>query len=124
MGRVVDAWGDTSDLPVVFQANFSAMNKNGYKGTGVALKLSPDGLTGQDVGVIISIPWGADNALWMGDVAPGMDWESAFDSCPEATLHTTHGNQKFYLESGCGRPDRKFRQLPLRAAYQPPVTPA
>jgi hypothetical protein len=100
MGRVVDAWGDTSDLPVVFQANFSAMNKNGYKGTGVALKLSPDGLTGQDVGIIISIPWGADNALWMGDVGPGMDWESAFYSFPEATLHTTHGNQKFFLSLG------------------------
>jgi hypothetical protein len=100
MGRAVDAWGDETDVPVVYQANFSSMNKSGYKGTGVALKLSPNGLTGQDVAVLISIPWGADNALWMGEVTPGMDWEQAFDDYPEPVLHTTHGNQKLYLSLG------------------------
>ena len=44
MGRAVDAWGDKTDVPVVYQANFSSMNKSGYEGTGVALKLSPNGL--------------------------------------------------------------------------------
>jgi len=100
MGRAVDAWGDETDVPVVYQANFSSMNKSGYEGTGVALKLSPNGLVGQDVAVLISIPWGADNALWMGEVTPGMDWEQAFDTFPKAVLHTTHGNQKFYLSLG------------------------
>lgn len=100
MGRAVDVWGDVTDVPVVYQANFSSMNSSGYKGTGVALQLSPSGLVGQDVAVVISIPWGADNALWMGEVTPGMDWEQAFDEYPEATLHTTHGNQELYLSLG------------------------
>lgn len=100
MGRAVDVWGDLTDVPVVYQANFSSMNSSGYKGTGVALQLSPKGLVGQDVAVLISIPWGADNALWMGEVTPGMNWEQAFDEYPEATLHATHGNQKIYLSLG------------------------
>ena len=29
-----------------------------------------------------------------------MDWEQAFDTLPKAVLHTTHGNQKFYLSLG------------------------
>ena len=100
MGRAVDAWGDETDVPVAYQANFSAMNKSGYEGTGVALKLSPSGLVGQDIAVCISIPWAADNALWIGDATPGMNWEYAFDNYPEPVLHTNHGNQKFYLSMG------------------------
>jgi hypothetical protein len=33
-------------------------------------------------------------------VSPAMDWEQAFDNYPEATLHTTHGNQNLYLSLG------------------------
>lgn len=96
MGRAVDAWGDETDVPVVYQANFSTMNKSGYQGTGMALELSPHGMTGQDLAVLISVPWAADNALWIGDPGPGMDWEQAFDTYPEAQLRVSHGNQKFY----------------------------
>ncbi len=36
--------------------------------------------------------WATWRREWIGN--------QAFDSCPEATLHTTHGNQKFYLSLG------------------------
>jgi hypothetical protein len=96
MGRAVDAWGDRTDVPVVYQANFCTMNKSGYEGTGFALQLSPNGFTGQDLAVLISIPWAADNGLWIGDYSPGMDWEDAFDNYPEEEVRVSHGNQKFY----------------------------
>ena len=44
-GSAVDAWGDQTDVPVVYQANCFVVNKSGYEGTGVAFKLSPNGLT-------------------------------------------------------------------------------
>lgn len=96
MGRATDAWGDVTDVPVVYQANFSTMNKSGYRGTGIALQLSPQDVAGQDLAVLISIPWAADNALWIGDVTPGMNWQKAFDDYPEAALRVSHGNSKFY----------------------------
>ncbi len=109
-GRAVDAWGDQTDLPVVYQANFSAMNRSGYQGTGLALQLSPSDLVGQDLGLLISVPWAEDNALWIGDVSPGFDWQSAFDRLPEAELRVSHGNQKFFttlaIDALAGNSDR------------------
>jgi hypothetical protein len=109
-GRAVDAWGDVTDVPVVYQANFSAMNRSGYEGTGLALLLSPAGLTDQDIGVLVSIPWAEDNGLWLGEVPSGFDWEQAFDDLPECQLRVSHGNQKFYatiaIDALSGNSDR------------------
>lgn len=96
MGRAVDSWGDRTDVPVVYQANFSSMNKSGYEGTGIALQLTPTDYPDQNLAVLISIPWIADNGLWVGDVTPGFDWEQAFNDRPEAKLAVSHGNQRFY----------------------------
>jgi hypothetical protein len=92
MGKATDAWGDQTDLPVIYQANFSAMNKSGYEGTGIALRISPADLPASDLAVLISIPWGADNALWVGDVGPNFDWERAYSSKPVPKLRYQHGN--------------------------------
>jgi len=96
MGRAVDSWGDKTDVPVVYQANFSSMNKSGYEGTGIALQLAPTDYPDQNLAVLISIPWVADNGIWVGDVTPGFNWEDAFNNRPEATLAVNHGNQRFY----------------------------
>lgn len=95
-GRAVDSWGDQTDVPVVYQANFSSMNKSGYEGTGVALQLSPTDYPDQNLAVLISIPWIADNGLWVGDVTANFDWEGAFNNLPQPALTVNHGNQRFY----------------------------
>jgi hypothetical protein len=96
MGIATDSWGDQTSVPVVYQANFSSMNKSGFAGTGFAMRLSATDVSGQDIAVAISIPWIEDNALWLGDATPGMDWEDAFNSNPVEQLSVSHGNQRFY----------------------------
>jgi hypothetical protein len=93
MGRATDDWGDETDLPVVYQANFSAMNKSGYQGTGIALCISPTDLQGSDLAVLISIPWSGDGALWVGDAVPNFDWQQAYSSNPVPKLSYRHGNR-------------------------------
>jgi hypothetical protein len=96
MGTATDSWGDKTDVPVVYQLNFSSMNKSGYEGTGFVLRLTPTDIEGQDIGAAISIPWIEDNALWLGDVDSGTDWEDVFNNNPVAQESVNHGNQRFY----------------------------
>jgi hypothetical protein len=95
MGYATDSWGDKTNVQVIYQANFSSMNKSGFAGTGFAMRLTPSDLTGADIAACISIPWIDDNALWLGDVTPGMDWEGAFNNNPVSQLSVSHGNQHF-----------------------------
>lgn len=97
MGRATDSWGDETTVPVVFQAIFSSMNTSGYEGIGLILKLSPAGYTGQDTCAVISIPWLADNAVWLGDPGRTPDWPAIYSghSAPTGTTRVFHGNQHF-----------------------------
>ncbi|MFP2904154.1 hypothetical protein ACLESD_03585 [Pyxidicoccus sp. 3LFB2] len=96
MGFATDAWGDQTTVNVAYQANFSSTNKSGFEGTGFALRLSATDVDDQDIAAVISIPWIEDNALWLGDATPGMDWEAAFDDNPVSQMSVDHGNRRFY----------------------------
>jgi hypothetical protein len=102
MGRATDSWGDETTVPVVFQAIFSSMNTSGYEGIGLVLKLSPAGYTGQDTCAVISIPWLADNAVWLGDPGRSPDWPAIYDahSAPTGATQVFHGNQHFSVTLG------------------------
>jgi hypothetical protein len=97
MGRATDSWGDETTVPVVFQAIFSSMNTSGYEGIGLVLNLSPAGYTGQDTCAVISIPWLADNAVWLGDPGRTPDWAAIYSghSAPTGATRVFHGNQHF-----------------------------
>ena len=97
MGRATDSWGDQTTVPVVFQAIFSAMNTSGYEGIGLVMNFSPNGYAGQDTSAVISIPWLADNAVWLGDPGRSPDWAAIYAANSEATGKTRvfHANQHF-----------------------------
>jgi hypothetical protein len=97
MGRATDSWGDETTVPVVFQAIFSSMNTSGYEGIGLVLNLSRADYTGQDTCAVISIPWLADNAVWLGDPGRTPDWAAIYSGHSAATGATRvfHGNQHF-----------------------------
>jgi hypothetical protein len=97
MGKATDSWGDQTTVPVIFQAVFSSMNTSGYEGIGFVLNLSPAGFTGQDTCAVISIPWIADNAIWLGAPGRSPDWASIYaaHSGPTGTTHIFHANQHF-----------------------------
>ncbi len=97
MGRATDSWGDETTVPVVFQAIFSSMNTSGYEGIGLVLSLRPSGYTGQDTCAVISIPWLADNAVWLGDPGRAPDWAAIYSghSAPTGATRVFHGNQHF-----------------------------
>jgi hypothetical protein len=97
MAEVTDSWGDTTTVPVVFQGTFSSMNTSGYAGIGLVINLSPAGFTGQDTCALISIPWIADNAIWLGGPGRAPDWAAfyAANSGANGRLRVSHGNQRF-----------------------------
>lgn len=97
MGRATDSWGDESIVPVVFQAIFSALNTSGYEGIGLVMNISPNGYTGQDTCAVISIPWLADNAVWLGDPGRSPDWAAIYaaHSAPTGATRVFHANQHF-----------------------------
>lgn len=97
MGTATDAWGDRTTVPVIFQASFSAANTNGYAGVGFVLNLSPAGLTGQDLTAVVSVPWAADNGIWLGQPGRTPDWAALYaaNSGSTGALRVTHGTQHF-----------------------------
>lgn len=99
MGRATDAWGDKTDVDVIFQGNFTSTNKSGFKGMGYALRLAFPDLPGQDVAAVISVPYMADNAVWLGDARDVTDWRALFDQhgTGDGRLVVHHGNQKLYV---------------------------
>jgi hypothetical protein len=96
MGRATDAWGDETDVPVVYQANFASMNTSGYAGTFLTLHLSSKELPGQDVAAVVSVPWLEDNAVWLGDGDRVRDWKALYDahSSSDGQERATYGNQR------------------------------
>lgn len=120
VGKVTDAWGDRSTVDVAYQANFSSMNKSGFEGTGFALRLSPAGVTGQDLAAVVSVPWIADNAVWLGDGSSVGDWQSLFDdhSSSDGRLRASYGNQRLYatlaIDALSGRGDRYHAVLRIQ----------
>jgi hypothetical protein len=97
MGTVTDAWGDTTTVPVVFQASFSAANTSGFAGLGFVLNLSAQGIPGQDLAAVISIPWAADNGIWLGQPGGSPDWGALYaaNSGSTGALRVSHGTQHF-----------------------------
>lgn len=100
MGRATDSWGDQTSVSVVYQGTFSSMNKSGFAGIGFVLNFSPVGYTGQDVCAVISIPWLADNSIWLGDPGRSPDWAQIYNNNSTAAGHLAvrHGNQRFYTQ--------------------------
>jgi hypothetical protein len=46
---------------------------------------------------VISIPWIADNAVWLGDPGRSPNWASIYaaNDAPSEKLRVFHGNQRF-----------------------------
>lgn len=97
MATAVDMWGDETDTAVVHQACFSAVNDSGFQGIGWAMRLAPQGMSGQDVAVVVSIPWALDNAIWLGDPGAKPSWPQIYrDHCSSSKAHSVHhGNRHF-----------------------------
>ncbi|WP_320779243.1 hypothetical protein [Streptomyces sp. CRN 30] len=95
MGQVTDAWGDRSTVDVAYLATFSATNRSGYSGLGFLLNLSPAGSDGADVCAVVSVPWGSDNTIWLGDTGSDPDWGGIYDANSDADglLRVDHGNR-------------------------------
>lgn len=98
MSQMVDMFGDVTGSPVIYEADFSAMNTSGYEGIGFAMNFSPSGVSGQDIAAVISIPWITKNGLWLGDPGNSPDWKDIYDDHQggNGEDHVSHGNQKFY----------------------------
>jgi hypothetical protein len=97
MGKATDSWGDETTVPVVYQGTFSSMNTSGFEGIGFVMNFSGAGFTGQDTCAVISIPWIADNAVWLGDPGRSPDWRSIYSQNYGANgkQRVFHGNQRF-----------------------------
>lgn len=97
MGTAVDMWSDTTSTVVVYQAIFSAINSRGFQGIGWAMRLAPQGVNGQDIAVVVAIPWAADNAIWLGDPGTSPNWREIYEkhcaSGGQRSVH--HGNRRF-----------------------------
>lgn len=99
LGKATDIWGDETTVSVAYQANYSSMNKSGFTGIGLVLHLTPQNAGPEtDIAAVISIPWIADNVLWLGDVPAKPDWQQIYDNAArsDAKITVEHTNLKFY----------------------------
>lgn len=103
MGRATDAWGDKTDIPVAYQADFSSTNASGFEGTGFVMRLSvPDLPEDGDVAVVLSVPWAADNSIWLGAAPPGTDWQQLWNDHGGGggPLAVNYGTRNLYVDMG------------------------
>ncbi|WP_125777958.1 hypothetical protein [Antribacter gilvus] len=103
MGRAIDAWGDTTDVDVAYQADFSLTNASGFEGTGFVLRLSvPDLADEGDIAVVLSVPWASDNSIWLGAAGPGTDWQQLWNDHGGGggPLAVNHGTRQLYVDMG------------------------
>lgn len=103
MGRATDAWGDKTDIPVAYQADFSSTNASGFEGTGFAMRLSvPDLPEDGDIAVVLSVPWALDNSIWLGAAGPGTDWQQVWNDHGGGggPLAVNYGTRNLYVEMG------------------------
>jgi hypothetical protein len=103
MGRATDAWGDKTDMPVAYQADFSSTNASGFEGTGFVMRLSvPDLPEDGDIAVVLSVPWAADNSIWLGAAPPGTDWQQLWNDHGGGggPLAVNYGTRNLYVDMG------------------------
>ncbi|WP_175967935.1 hypothetical protein [Burkholderia sp. BCC0322] len=106
LGYATDIRGDQTTVQVAYQANDSSMNTSGFSGIGLLLHLTLKGApAGSDVAAVISIPWIADNVVWLGDVPGNPNWGAIYDRASGASsqLAVEHGNLKFFIRLASGR---------------------
>lgn len=65
MQQDVDMWGDTTDDPTVYEADFQFINSNDYGSIGYNMVLNPSG-GGESANVVVAIPWAGTNTIWVG----------------------------------------------------------
>ena len=102
MDRATDAWGDKTDVLVAYQADFFSINSSGFEGTGYALKLATPDLPGEDIAVVLSVPWALDNTIWAGEPPADGDWQALFSSRGGGggPLSVNHGTRHLYVDMG------------------------
>lgn len=103
MGRATDAWGDQTDIPIAYQADFSSTNASGFEGTGFVMRLSiPDLPADGDIAVVLSVPWALDNSIWLGAAPAGTDWQSLWDQHGGGggPLAVDYGTRNLYVDMG------------------------
>lgn len=88
MEIVTDIWGDKSDVPVAYEADFQFINSSDYGSIGYVMSLTPsDGSTPAQL--VISIPWAGENTIWVGssDADPVITYNT--NSATNGQLSTT-----------------------------------
>lgn len=98
MGYATDSWGDQTTSEVAYQADYTSMNTSGFTGIGLVLRLTPlNAGADADIAVVISIPWGNPNVIWLGDVPTKPDWSQIYKKGSSASpkLSVEHGNMRF-----------------------------
>ena len=100
MSKVQDIWGDQTTVPVMFQADYVAMNKSGFSGIGFVIGFSQDLFEDQNFAAVISIPWISDNRVALCDPARFDGWEDVYNqnSSANGELYARFGNQRFSVE--------------------------
>jgi len=92
MARVTDAFGDVTDDPVAYAAQFTLINSSGFSGLGYLIELSAAG--SESVGLAVSIPFFADNGLWIGPM--GATAEATYEQAGfEKALRVQHGDRHY-----------------------------
>lgn len=65
MDVIVDMWGDTSDNPVAYEADYQFINSSDYGSIGYVMTFTPsDGSTPAQL--VVAIPWAGENTIWVG----------------------------------------------------------
>jgi hypothetical protein len=65
MQVIKDMWGDSSDAPVAYEADFQFINSSDYGSIGYVMSLTPsDG--GTPAQLVVAIPWAGENTIWVG----------------------------------------------------------
>jgi hypothetical protein len=102
MSRVYDQWGDETDIPVMFQADYVAMNKSGFAGIGFVLSFHQTIYNNEDFAAVIHIPWMANNSIAMADPSKYSSSKDLYNknSSPNGKLTVRYGNQRFITEIG------------------------
>ena len=93
LSYVTDAWGDETTVKCAYSADFQFINSSDLGSIGYVLNLEPsDG--GTPAKIVVSIPWGSDNAIWLGQSDD--DGQTIYDDHSGATgelsVSATFGN--------------------------------
>lgn len=102
MGRATDSFGDKTLLPVMYQADYSSVNSSGFQGLGFVVNLVPTGAEDQSIALVVSIPWIADNTIWLGDTPASPNWPQIYSEGADSKsqVNVNHGDMLFYAEAG------------------------